>query len=98
MGYLLVVAFVGAYPFLQAPPGTFHSSPQLRIYPWANRQVDTGRPKVTLKPGQACAIPLLNVLTPRNKNVDRMAIPAPSFRPLPGDVVEPPAPSCDDVK
>jgi len=98
MGYLLVVAFVGAYPFLQAPPKPFPGSPQLRIYPWANRNLDIAKPKITLKPGQACAIPLLNVLQPRDKEIDRMVIPAPSFRASPQEVVEPPAPSCDDVK
>src|SRR6478752_7386822 len=98
MGYLLVVAFMGAYPFVQAPPGTFQRPPQLRLNPWASRQVNIAKPKITLKPGQACAIPLINVLRQRDKKIDPMIVPAPSFRPLPGDVVEPPAPSCDDVK
>ncbi|HXB69945.1 MAG TPA: hypothetical protein VNY05_16955 [Candidatus Acidoferrales bacterium] len=58
------------------------------------------RERISLKPGQACAIPLLNVLRP--ENVDpKMILPS---GPAVGAriearirIVTPPAPSCDDV-
>jgi hypothetical protein len=54
--------------------------------------------RITLKPGQPCAIPLLNVLG--RENVDpKMILPN---RLKEGDgkikIFAPPAPSCDDVK
>jgi hypothetical protein len=54
-------------------------------------------PKITLAPGQACAIPLVNVLKKDATN-DRMVV-HPARGKNPGTiVVTPPAPSCDDVR
>jgi hypothetical protein len=90
MGYFVLVAMLGGFPPGQPP------RPPVKIVP--PRTVVKVRPKIALKPGQACAIPLLNVLPKEwrgdDKMVKRIAPP-----PYPsGDVVAPPAPSCDDVK
>jgi hypothetical protein len=88
MGYLMIVAFVGAYPLMQRAP----VEPKI-----ARPAIVFSRPKITLKPGQPCAIPLLNVLR-RNWGSDRMAIPVPRWPKSSAEVILPPAPSCDDVK
>jgi len=55
-------------------------------------------PKVTLAPGQACAIPLVNVL--RTNPHDRIVVGPPHFQGFETKApqVKLPAPSCDDVK
>jgi hypothetical protein len=62
--------------------------------------VEPPRERISLKPGQACAIPLLNVL--RRDNVDpKMILPSGPAMGARMDakirIVAPPAPSCDDV-
>ena len=91
MGYFVLIAFMGAYPF---PP-----QQQLRNFlrhP-APQAVVNVKPGISLKPGQACAIPLVNALHGQwsDDNMVKHLQPAP--RPS-ADVVPPPAPSCDDVK
>ena len=90
MGYLMIVALVGGYPFYMPRPPRI----QPRFVPPVVRQVP---PRIALRPGQKCAIPLLNVL-PNHRFYDNMVkrLP-PAPRPSP-EIVEPPAPSCDDVK
>ena len=56
--------------------------------------------KLTLKPGQKCAVPLKNVL-PAGMDPDPAMVKAPPPTPgagLPMKEASPPAPSCDDVK
>ncbi|SPE34702.1 conserved exported hypothetical protein [Candidatus Sulfopaludibacter sp. SbA3] len=55
------------------------------------------QPKITLAPGQKCAIPLLNVLKKDNTN-DHMTIQVPPSHGWTMPIVAPPAPSCDDVR
>jgi hypothetical protein len=55
------------------------------------------RPRIVLKPGQKCAIPLTNVLR-RNWGHDRMAFHPPRPETPSRDIIPPPGPSCDDVK
>jgi len=89
MGYFMLAALAGAFPF---GPQTPRTAPKL-VNP-----VVISKPKIVLKPGQVCAIPLLNVL-PRNWNGDPhmvRKIPAPFTSSK--EVILPPAPSCDDVK
>ena len=90
MGYFMIVAIMGAYPIPLQPP----------VQPrFARPAIVTTKPKTALKPGQGCAIPLLNVLRP-NWGRDPM-----TFRPrqpppqqMSKDFVQPPSPSCDDVR
>jgi len=93
MGYFVIATFLGAYPFVRQP-----LVQQPRVEPrLAGPPIVLTRPKIALKPGQACAIPLLNVLR-RTWGYDRMAVPAPRARRSSPDIIAPPAPSCDDVK
>ena len=89
MGYFMLATLVaGAFPFGPLPP---------RMPPRTVNPAITGRLKPLLKPGQVCAIPLVNVL-PRRWNRDpRFVVPVPAPV-LPKDVVAPPVPSCDDVR
>jgi hypothetical protein len=91
MGYFLIAAMVGGQPFWPVPP---------RIQPKVTPPgVVWVKPRIALKPGQACAIPLLNVLPRRwghDDMVKRMAPPPPQEKSP--EIVTPPAPSCDDVK
>lgn len=88
MGYIMLATLVGAFPFGSQWP---------RPEPKPVNPVIIDRLRTALKPGQVCAIPLINVL-PRRWNGDpRMRIPIPKPV-LPKDVVAPPAPSCDDVR
>jgi len=72
--------------------------------PQADRGLTAPKPggKLTLKPGQPCAIPLINVLPP-GPNPDPGILGKVPPRDPSGDKfamkdVIPPAPSCDDVK
>ena len=90
MGYFALVAMLGGFPWGQPP------QPPLRTVP--QRTVMKVRPRIALKPGQACAIPLLNVL-PKDWRADEKMVKRIPSPPVPSaDVVAPPAPSCDDVK
>ena len=90
MGYYLLVAMLGGFPPAQPPRAP------LKIVP--PRTVVSVRPKITLKPGQACAIPLLNVLRKEWREDEKMVkhLPPPAYPS--SDVAPVPAPSCDDVK
>jgi hypothetical protein len=89
MGYFMLAALAGAFPFGQQVPRT---APKLAT------PVAISRPRIVLQPGQVCAIPLLNVL-PRNWNGDRhMMVPVPGWPASSKEVIQPPAPSCDDVR
>ncbi len=92
MGYYMLVAYMAGSPFFHLPPG---ARPPLQApQGFFNR---TTR-KITLKPEQACAIPLLNVL-PRGPGSDRAMVKHVPPTPVPSaEIVVPPAPSCDDVK
>lgn len=89
MGYLMLATLVvGAFPFGPPMPRT----PPRTVNPFI-----IGRLKPLLKPGQVCAIPLVNVLPRRWHGDPRFVVPVPAPV-LPKDVVAPPAPSCDDVR
>jgi hypothetical protein len=91
MGYYMLVAYIAGSPFFQLPPG---ARPPLRA---PQGFFDRTR-KITLKPGQLCAIPLLNVL-PRGSGTDRGMVKHLPPTPVPSaEIVQLPAPSCDDVK
>ena len=89
MGYLVIAAVLGVYPFLQPP--------QPRILPRnAPPQAIVVQPKALAEP-KLCAIPLTNVLR-RNWGYDRMVVPHLLPPRQKAEVVAPPAPSCDDVQ
>lgn len=91
MGYYMLVAYIAGSPFFQLPPRV---RPPLQ----APQGFFNRTPKIALKPGQACAIPLLNVL-PRGPGSDRGMVKHVPPAPVPSpEIVLPPAPSCDDVK
>lgn len=93
MGYFVIATFLGAYPFVQQP---LVQQPHVEPRP-VRPPIVLNRPKIALKPGQACAIPLRNVLR-RRWGYDRMAVPTPRAPRSSPDVIPPPAPSCDDMK
>lgn len=113
MGYFLIVALVGAYPFpaqstmpprLASPAAVASEASEQNPRPQPPRFAPpplrfVPRPKIVLKPGQKCAIPLTNVLR-RDWGHDRIAFPprrgSPQFQSR--DLIPPPGPSCDDVK
>ena len=90
-----------------ARPGTGFPArpPSWKFFPdlkslMAAPPVEPPRERISLKPGQACSIPLLNVL--RRDNVDpKMILPSGPMVGAKMDakirIVAPPAPSCDDV-
>ena len=96
-----------AAPFSR-PPGTFRWPEKPKEVEEKLQQALKGRAvavelnnKAVLAPGQACAIPLKNVLTEASAKVDeKMVIPVPKNTPdkYPTKEVSPPAPSCDDIK
>jgi hypothetical protein len=92
MGYLIIVALVGGYPF---QPQVARPLARPKFVPPA---IVAEKAKIRLQPGQACAIPLLNVLPKGwhfDDNMVKKASPAPAWS---KEIVQPPAPSCDDVK
>jgi hypothetical protein len=91
MGYYILVAYMAGSSLFQLPPRV---RPPLKAPPgFFNRT-----PKIALKPGQACAIPLLNV-RPRSPGSDGDMVKHLPPAPVPSpEIVPPPAPSCDDVK
>lgn len=87
MGYLVFAAVMGVYPFL----------PQPQVVPRNLRPpAIVIQPRVSQEP-KLCAIPLTNVLR-RNWGYDRMVVPRLLPQRQKAEVVEPPAPSCDDVQ
>lgn len=55
------------------------------------------QPKITLAPGQKCAIPLANALK-KDETRDKMVFHLPPAKHGTIAVIAPPAPSCDDVR
>ena len=92
MGYFVLLAALGGYPWAQAAP------PQGKMRNPPPPAVVYVRPKIVLRPGQACAIPLLNVLPKDWRGDDKMVKRVPPPPSPSADVVAPPAPSCDDVR
>jgi hypothetical protein len=91
MGYYMLVAYMAGSPFFPLPPRV---RPPLQAPQGFFNRTRT----ITLKPEQACAIPLLNVL-PRGPGYDRGMVKHLPPTPVPSaEIVSPPAPSCDDVK
>ena len=95
MGYLMILALAGAFPFTPQP----RTQPKF-VAPFRLN----GKQMTVLKPGQACAIPLRNALR-RDWGFDNMVkqIPKPpaaqaAAEPKDKMVVPPPAPSCDDAR
>ncbi|HUI55124.1 MAG TPA: hypothetical protein VLY04_09140 [Bryobacteraceae bacterium] len=86
-------------PVGQVPPAP-RDQAQNAFRKWLQEQhpVIMVAPKVTLAPGQACAIPLVNVL--RTDPHDRIVVAPRRFQTFEPKApqVKVPAPSCDDVK
>jgi len=113
LGFLAILTFSGSLVAQQTvepaqpkqpelPPGLRLDRKQaMRLFQQyaAQQPKQSQLPKVAIKPGQACAIPLRNVLAP-GPDIDPKMVKKlpPDSRMFPMKEVVVPAPSCDDVK